>query len=69
MAIYMTVVMGGTPLGAPIIGLVGEHLGPRWTLIIGGLAVLAGTALALGLLARLDRGARQAPRKAATAAF
>ena len=36
MALYMTVVMGGTPLGSPLIGYIGEHLGARWTLIIGG---------------------------------
>jgi MFS family permease len=47
MALYMTVVMGGTPLGSPFIGWIGEHLGARWTLVIGGVLVLAGVALAL----------------------
>jgi MFS family permease len=47
MALYMTVVMGGTPLGSPVIGWIGEHLGARWTLIIGGMLVLVGVALAL----------------------
>ncbi len=47
MALYMTVVMGGTPLGSPLIGWIGEHLGARWTLIIGGLLVLVGVAVAL----------------------
>ena len=42
MALYMTVVMGGTPLGAPVIGWIGEQLGARWTLIIGGVLVLVG---------------------------
>jgi MFS family permease len=46
MALYMTVVMGGTPLGSPFIGWIGEHLGARWTLIIGGVLVLVGVALA-----------------------
>jgi MFS family permease len=50
MALYMTVVMGGTPLGSPLIGWVGEHLGARWTLVIGGLMVLVGVALALLVL-------------------
>lgn len=53
MALYMTIVMGGTPIGAPIVGLIGEHLGARWTLIIGGLLVLAGTLLALVVFARV----------------
>ena len=47
MAIYMTIVMGGTPLGAPVIGWIGEAYGARWTLIVGGLLVLVGVALAL----------------------
>jgi predicted MFS family arabinose efflux permease len=42
--------MGGTPLGSPLIGWVGEHLGARWTLVIGGLMVLVGVALALLVL-------------------
>ncbi len=53
MALYITIVMGGTPLGAPIIGLVGEHLGARWTLIVGGLLVIGGTLLALAVFARM----------------
>jgi len=36
MAWYMAVFMGGTPLGAPLIGWVGEVFGARWTLIVGG---------------------------------
>jgi MFS family permease len=40
MALYMMVLMGGTPVGAPIIGWVGETFGARWTLILGGGATL-----------------------------
>src|SRR4029078_2705880 len=47
MALYMTVVMGGTPLGSPVIGWIGEHLGARWTLEIGGALVLVGVGTAL----------------------
>lgn len=47
MAIYMTIVMGGTPLGSPFIGWIGETYGARWTLIIGGALVIVGVALAL----------------------
>ena len=53
MALYMTIVMGGTPLGAPVIGWVGQHLGARWTLIIGGGLTIAGVLLALAVYARL----------------
>ena len=38
MALYMMIFMGGTPLGAPVIGWVGETFGARWTLILGGAA-------------------------------
>lgn len=56
MAIYMTVVMGGTPLGAPLIGLIGEQLGARWTLIIGGALVLVGVGLAALVYERSSAG-------------
>ena len=39
MALYMAVFMGGTPVGAPIIGWIGDVLGARWTIGIGTLAV------------------------------
>lgn len=58
MALYMTIVMGGTPLGSPVIGLVGEHFGARWTLVAGGLFTLAGVALAVGVYARMTGGWR-----------
>lgn len=58
MALYMTIVMGGTPLGSPIIGWVGQHLGARWSLVIGGALTIAGVLLALAVHARLRGGAR-----------
>lgn len=36
MAIYMAIFLGGTPLGAPIIGWLGDVFGPRSTLLLGG---------------------------------
>jgi MFS family permease len=36
MALYMTVLMGGTPIGSPLIGWVGQTFGARWSLIVGG---------------------------------
>ena len=38
MALYMAIFMGGTPLGAPIIGWVGQVWGARWTLAAGAIA-------------------------------
>jgi MFS family permease len=47
MALYMMIFMGGTPIGAPIVGWVGETFGARWTLIGGGVATILGTLLAV----------------------
>jgi hypothetical protein len=44
--------MGGTPIGAPIVGWVGQTFGARWTLVGGGLATLAGTVLAVVVFSR-----------------
>lgn len=35
MALYMMVVQGGTPLGAPIMGWIAETFGGRWSLCVG----------------------------------
>jgi MFS family permease len=46
MALYLMIFLGGTPLGAPIVGWVGEAFGARWTLIGGGAITLVGVLLA-----------------------
>ena len=38
MALYMAIFLGGTPLGAPLIGWIGDVWGARWTLLIGAIA-------------------------------
>ena len=59
MALYGIVFLGSTPIGAPLAGLVGEHLGPRVGFVISGL--VAGT-LGLALIAlRHRRGAGGRP--------
>lgn len=35
MAIYMAIFMGGTPIGAPIVGWVADTFGPRWAMGVG----------------------------------
>jgi MFS family permease len=49
MAIYVLVFLGGTPVGAPLIGYVAEVFGPRSSLVVGGL-VSAAAALACAVL-------------------
>jgi MFS family permease len=48
MAIYMAIFMGGTPIGAPIVGWVANAFGPRWGLGVG--AVSGFAAALVGLL-------------------
>ncbi|GAA4378875.1 MFS transporter [Nocardioides caricicola] len=55
MALYMMIFMGGTPLGAPVIGWIGEAFGARWTLLLGGLLTMAGVALSAGWYLRRRR--------------
>ncbi len=49
-ALYMMTLMGGTPVGAPIVGWVGQTFGARWTLIGGGLVTGIAVVLATGWL-------------------
>jgi MFS family permease len=49
MALRVAIALGGTPLGAPIVGWVADHCGARWALGIGAASGFA--ALAVGLYA------------------
>jgi MFS family permease len=53
MALYMMVLMGGTPIGAPVLGWVGQAFGARWTLIGGGGLTAIGVLLSVAVLSRL----------------
>ena len=55
MALYLMVFMGGTPIGSPIIGWLGQTFGARWSLIGGGLMSIAGTLLCVALYTRARR--------------
>ena len=60
MALYMAVFMGGTPIGAPLLGWVAEHAGARWTLIGGGGITALGTVLIAAYVAH-RRGVELTP--------
>jgi MFS family permease len=62
MAIYMAIFMGGTPIGSPFIGWVGQTFGPRWTILLGGLVSI--TVGIVGLLLAPRIRAREAQRSA-----
>ncbi len=57
MAIYMAIAMGCTPLGAPLVGWVADHFGPRWSLVVGAASGFAAAAVGIAYLAR-HRGLR-----------
>jgi MFS family permease len=52
MALYLMVFMGGTPLGSPFIGWIGEQFGARWTLIGGGGLTILGVLLSIAVFTR-----------------
>ena len=50
MALRVGIALGGTPIGAPIVGWVANHFGPRWALGIGAAAGFAAALIALFVL-------------------
>ena len=70
MALWALAWLGSTPIGGPIVGWVGQTVGARWSLVIGGLPTLVCGILALPALTRIDRraGGRAAAADEPTAA-
>ncbi|MCU1600433.1 MAG: major facilitator superfamily 1 [Frankiales bacterium] len=54
MALYLTVFIGGTPIGAPLLGVLAEHAGPRSSLWIGGVVCTLSAAAAVAFFARRE---------------
>jgi MFS family permease len=52
MALRVGIALGGTPIGAPIVGWVANHFGPRWALGIGAGAGFTAALVAAYVLAR-----------------
>jgi len=61
MALYLMVFMGGTPIGSPFIGWIGEQFGARWTLIAGGGLTILGVLLAVAVFTRGQSLRRRVP--------
>ncbi len=55
MALRLAVALGGTPVGAPIVGWVANRFGPRWALGVGAGAGFAAAIIALTVLVRSNR--------------
>lgn len=54
MSLYMMVLMGATPIGSPLVGWVGENLGPRISIWVG--AIAAAVVVAAVLMRAVARG-------------
>ena len=55
MALWALAWLGSTPVGGPVVGWIGQEIGPRWALVAGGLPTLVCGILALPALSRVDR--------------
>jgi MFS family permease len=58
MAIRVAVALGGTAMGAPIVGWVADHFGPRWSLGIGAASGFAATVVVVYAVTWQARQAR-----------
>ena len=62
MALRVGVALGGTPIGAPIVGWVADVFGPRWALGVGAASGFVAAAVAVCVLARqIDRPLSRGP--------
>jgi MFS family permease len=52
MALYLAIALGGTPIGAPIVGWVADRFGPRWGLAVGAAAGFAAALVGIHYLVK-----------------
>jgi MFS family permease len=55
MAIFLAIALGGTPIGAPIVGWVADTFGPRWALGVGAAAGFGAAIVGIYYLAKYGR--------------
>ncbi|MEO7940919.1 MAG: MFS transporter, partial [Burkholderiaceae bacterium] len=63
-AIRLAIMMGGTPIGAPLVGWTADHWGPRWAMGIGAASGFLAAAVGVVYLVRhrhlrVERGDRR----------
>lgn len=61
MSLWTVAFMGSTPIGGPIVGAIGEHAGPRWSLVVGGMAAIAAAGIGALVLRRMRREVSGSP--------
>lgn len=64
MALYTVIFIGSTPIGGPIAGWVGEHLGPRVGFAAGGTIAMIAALMTIATLARSPEVGRGPAREA-----
>lgn len=52
MSVYTAIMVGGTPVGAPLMGWIATFAGPRWSMTAGGIACLLAIVTVLAVLRR-----------------
>ena len=62
MALLLAIIMGCTPLGAPVVGWVADAFGPRWALVVAAASGLAAALVGAGYLMRHRRRAAHSAR-------
>ena len=67
MALWSVAWLGSTPVGGAIVGWVGQELGARWSLLIGGIPTVICGIAAYPVLARIDARRAQSERAQAVA--
>ncbi|WP_164520308.1 MFS transporter [Specibacter cremeus] len=55
LAVYMVLLQGGTPIGAPLVGWIATEFGARWSLVIGAVVALVAGTVALILMNRRNQ--------------
>ncbi len=58
MSLWSVAFLGTAPIGAPLVGAIGQHFDPRWAVFVGGLAPLLAALFAWPALRRLPGGLR-----------
>lgn len=55
MSLWAMVFLGSTPIGGPIIGFLGQHLGPRWGIATGGISAILAAGWGIMALKRMSQ--------------
>jgi MFS family permease len=68
MVLWTMAFLGSTPIGGPLVGVIGEHVGPRSALALGGIAALVAAAFGATVFGwRIPAGTCDGRRVAASA--